>query len=511
MENRVDKACGKSSRVAMWGASRQACNQASIMNARTVMNSAPIEITAGSLLPKVMDADADKTTGTDKGILEQLEQSGLWEQIRTAVRANPKLDLGADADLTELIEKAQTLKGLYDGTKPKIAQELAMVVKSACSQAGDNVRRQFDLAVAKAPSKVEGSIDDMTAAIGRMDQSTKRNSNALARFFKRVKQGQTLQRLKRHLKETAHESLKSHLIQNAQQEYTEALEEYGMARFEDYWKAECESVRERCEKFVKDSNTYRVKVRACEKECSARLDRTKEHLTTLRMTNEVVLQEASEDEFLANLMAGRKVGSRTELIDGLRHDLEQRLRKLAERKGMGQRNAQDMAFRALVLALSTNDIVDAFVALLTESTSGSCSFYRACQAYGLKRLVSELSRRSRITSWFDGRDDARFGITRFELKMVRLPMATTQEEAQIKEILERLFQAEEFHDILHNGRTRSISVMRLYAGWPIAIEGGNPVLLEAYKKSAQTGHLPHLIGILPDTRAGEHAAGIMKL
>lgn len=499
------------SQVAMWGAPLQPCGHANTMHARTVMSSTPIETMAVRLLPKVTDTDTDKTTLIDLRMLGRLEQLGLWERVRTAVAANPQLDLGSDADSTELIEKSRTLKGLTTGAKPQLAEEIAVAVKSLCSEAGGSVRQQFDLAAARAPSKVDEAIKDLVDATSRMHESKKPDGQALPRFDKRVKQVQMVPQLRGHIKETTLQGLRSHVVQKARSEYMEALEEWVADRFEDCWKAECESVRERCEKFAEDANAYRAKVRTCEKECSTRLDRTRERLTSLKTGNQVILQEATEEEFLAALMASRKVGGQTELIEDLRHDLEQRLRELAEQKGMGQRNAQEMPFRALVLALSTTDIVDAIMALLTESTSGTSSFYHACEGYGLKRLVLELSRRSRITSWFDGRDDPRFGIIRFELKMVRLPKATNRKEAEIREVLESLFQREGFHDVVDAGQDRSISALRIYAGWPIAIEGGNPVLLSAYKRSAQTGHLPHLVGILPDTKAGGHARGLLRL
>ena len=95
--------------------------------------------------------------------------------------------------------------------------------------------------------------------------------------------------------------------------------------------------------------------------------------------------------------------------------------------------------------------------------------------------------------------------------MVRMPKPANPRETQIKDLLEALLRKEGFHDFLGNGQSRSISALRIYAGWPIGIEGGNPVLLEAYEKSARTGHLPHLVGILPDTKAGEHTASLLKL
>jgi hypothetical protein len=125
--------------------------------------------------------------------------------------------------------------------------------------------------------------------------------------------------------------------------------------------------------------------------------------------------------------------------------------------------------------------------------------------------VSELIQRSRITSWFDGRDDPRFGIARFEFMMVRLPAPAGPKDVEVKEVIEALFRKAGFHEIQSSGHARSISVLRIYAGWPVGIEGGNAVLLQAYGRSTRTGHLPHLVGILSDSQAGRHAPGILRL
>jgi len=497
--------------IAMWGTRLQPCEHGNAMVARTVMSSAAVEGLSGQLLPKVADVDTDQSKQIDRRILGELEWSGLRQQVQIAVRANPQLDLPPNPDLEDTIRKSELLAALATGRKPELVEELTMCIKSVCHEAGRNVCRQFDLAAANAPSRVEGIVKDLTDALALMDHPKGSDGQALARFQKRANQFKTLARLKSQMKETTYEKLMSHLAQEAHSEYSDVLEQWTNGHFREYWKKECDTVRERCEKFLQDSRTYRSKVRLCVEECTKRFNRANERLTTLKSGNQVVLEEATEAEFLAALMANRKVGGQSELIEDLRHDFEERLRQRAEQTGMGQHNARQMPFRALVLALPVADIVDSFASLIVEGTSDSHSFYDSCQAYGLQCLVSELVRRSRITSWFDGRDTSRFGITQFEVRMVRMPEAVNPKEAEIKELLKALFAKEGFHDVLNSSHARSISVLRIYAGWPIAIEGGNPALLEDYKKSADPGHLPHLVGILPDTRAGEHAPGLMKL
>jgi hypothetical protein len=246
----------------------------------------------------------------------------------------------------------------------------------------------------------------------------------------------------------------------------------------------------------------------CAEQFDRAFQRAKQRLTTLRAGNQVVLSEPTGEDLLAAIMTHRKVGSQAELFDGLRHDLEERLRETAARHGMA--HAQ-IPFRRMFLALPVGEVVDTFRSLIVESISGTHSFYETCQSYGLERLVSELVKRSQITSWFEGRDDSRFGITKFQVSIVRMPSAANPKDVQIKELMEGLFRQTGFHQILTNGHERSLSVLRICAGWPVGIEGGNAALLQAYGRSRRTGHLPHLTGILADSQAGEHAPGILKL
>jgi hypothetical protein len=357
---------------------------------------------------------------------------------------------------------------------------------------------------------VDEAINDLVDGLDRMDHAKSNDSSALTCFEKRTDQLKSLSRLKNEMKDTTYRRLKSQLLQKAQNEYLDVLYQLTNNYFQQFWKKECDMLRDRFEKYRQNSRAFASKIRQCGDQCSRNYQSAKERLTILKSGNQVVLNEASKDEFKAALRANRKVGGQAELKEDLRGEFEQRLRQLAEKQGMGRRNAQRMSFRALVLGLSVNDIVDAFAALILENISDTCSFYESCQTYGLECLVTELSQRSHITSWFNGRDNPRFGITPFEFCMVRMPKPTNPKEVQIKELLESLFRKAGFHNILNNSQARSISVLRIYAGWPIGIEGGNRVLHKAYKDTA-SNHLPHLIGILPDTDASKHSPALLKL
>ena len=511
MNSKKRNESGLGSPLAMWGIRQQPCNQGNAMLATTTMSSASAEALAHELFPKIMGIDADQTVQFDRRSLGELDPEILFEQAINVVRANPVLSLSSELTPEDIMQKSVLVKKLNTGRDPQIDEELTRSIRLLCLEAGQLVREQFDLASRKAPSKVDGVIDDLLDGIDQMGQVGNGGGGTLAHFEKRTEQLRNLPHLQGEMKEATFRKLKNRLLEKAQSEYFDVLDQWTKARFRRLWTKECEMVRDMCEKYRQDSRGFDSKVRLCCEECSRNYHRAKERQTTLKAGNKVVLNEASKDEFMAALMASRKVGGEGELIVDLRQEFEQHLRLLVKKRGIGQRNAQCLSFRTLVLTLLVTDIVDAFTSLILENISESYSFYESCQVYGLERLVSELTRRSRITSWFNGRDDQRFGITQFEVRMVRLPQPANPKETQIKDLLEVFLQEKGFHEILDNGQSRSISVLRIYAGWPIGIEGGNSVLLDAYEKSAHTGHLPHLVGILPDTMAGEHAPSLLKL
>jgi len=494
----------------MLGIREQRCNHGNAMVASTTMSSASAEALSDDIFPKVVETDADQMVQCDRRILGDLEPASLLAQAKNAVRAISELSLPADITPEIVIQKSALLKAINTGQKPQLVEELVRSVSSVCYEAGRRVCEQFDLAASKAPSKVDEAINGLVDALDRMDHARSNDNSALTRFEKRTDQLKSLSRLKNEMKDTTYRKLKSQLVQKAQNEYLDVLDQLADNHFQQFWKKECDMLRDRFEKYHHNSRAFASKVRQCSDQCSRNYQSAKERLTILKSGNQVVLNEASKDEFMAALMVNQKVGGQDELIESLRGEFEQRLRQLAEKRGMGRQNAQRMSFRALVLGLQVNDIVDAFTTLILENISDTCSFYESCQAYGLERLVTELLQRSHITSWFNGRDNPRFGIIPFEFYMVRMPKPTNPKEVQIKELLESLFRKAGFHNILNNSQARSISVLRIYAGWPIGIEGGNRVLHKAYKDTA-SNHLPHLIGILPDTDAGKHSPALLKL
>lgn len=499
------------SHIPMWGVQSQRCCHGNAMVASTTTNSSPIETLCGELIQKVAELDTDKAMQFDCRMLGVLEPNELLKKSRIAVNAHPELSLPSNPDYKDIIEKADLFKSLVSGRRVRTNEELSGIIKSICAEAGQHVCEQFDSAIEKIPSKMALIANDLITAIDRMGQGNGENSHGLLNLEKRSEQFKTLPALAGEMKKTTYQKLKMHLLQKAQTEYSQTLKEWAGNHFWQYWKVERNKILERCEKFKTDSQTFVAKLKYCVDEYRESYQRNKDRLLNLTAGNQVILQEASEDQLLTALMANRRVGSPSELVANLRYEYEEKLRQCAEQRGLGQQQARSISFRSLIIAIPVANLVDLFRALILDNISNGHSFYSICQSYGLDKLVAELVKRSRITSWFDGRDDQRFGITRFEVRMVRLPKATNPKDAEIRELLTSYFQMEGFNDILESNGTRNISVLRIYAGWPLGIEGGNQVLLGAYKQSVQTTHLPHLVGILPDSEAGRHASSLMKL
>ncbi|HLQ44117.1 MAG TPA: hypothetical protein VK137_05275, partial [Planctomycetaceae bacterium] len=61
------------------------------------------------------------------------------------------------------------------------------------------------------------------------------------------------------------------------------------------------------------------------------------------------------------------------------------------------------------------------------------------------------------------------------------------------------------------GERDAITVTKVKAGWPLAIEAGNADLLMHYARCDDLGHLPHLIGVLPFSYYGQAIGGYVEL
>jgi len=496
--------------LAMLDIRNQRCCNGGAMVAHTTFGMSSIEALCRDLFPLVIVCDSDDTVRIDLRILGDFQTFVLLERAKTALQAVPDLAISGNLDTEAIQKKADLMKDLHAGRKPELSEQVSQAVSSVCQEAGQSLRRTFDAAANGAPSKVDEVVDDLVKAIDQMAVVKLGDSQAVARFTRRAEQLAGLTRWRQELPEATYKALERQLLQIAQTEYNLAFVQVVTDSFQHAWQAERDAFKARVVQHRDDTQSFQSKNRLCTESFERAHQRAKQRAAVLQSGNQVLLGEADGDELRAALLASRQAGSQNELFEGLRHDFEEGLREQALRRGMGT-ESQQMPFRRLVLSLPVDDLVETFRKLLLAGVSGTYSVYEACQAYGLERLVSELVQRSRITSWFDGRDDPRFGITTFEFKMVRLPAPAGPKEVAIRQILEALFRQAGFHDILSSHHSHSISVMRLYAGWPIGIEGGNGMLLQAYGRSALTGHLPHLVGVLADSQAGKHAPSILRL
>jgi len=499
-----------SSTLAMLDIRNQRCSHGNARVAQTAFEMSAIEALGRDLLSPVMICDTDDKVRFDLRMLGVFQPAVLHERAKTGLQAQPDLRLSSDLTCEAIHKRADLVKELQAGRRPDLAEQISGAVSGGCQEAGQHLRRTFDAAADRAPSKVDEVADDLVKGLDQMAVVELGDGQAIARFIRRAEQLDGLPRWRSELPAATYESLERQLLQTAQMEYNLAFDWIVAESFHQAWQAERDAFKARVAQYRDDTQAFRAKNRLCTEGFERAHQRAKQRATTLRSGNQVFLGEASDDELRAALLAHRKAGSQIELLQGLRHDLDEKLRERALRRGMGP-ESQQAPFRRLVLSLPVDDLVETFREILLAGVSGTHSLYEACQAYGLERLVTELVQRSHITSWFDGRDDPRFGITTFEFKMVRLPAPDNPKEVAIRKILETLFRQAGFHDILSSRHSHSISILRLYIGWPLGVEGGNGVLLQAYGRSARTGHLPHLVGILADSQAGKHAPRILRL
>lgn len=223
---------GLGSPLAMWGIPQQPCNQGNAMVATTTMSSASAEALANELFAKIMGIDADQTIQFDRRSLGELDPDILFEQAKNVVRANPALSLSSELTPEDIMQKSGLVKKLNTGRNPQIDEELTRSIRVLCMEAGQLVCEQFDLASRKAPSKVDGVIDDLLDGIDQMGQVGNGGGGALAHFEKRIEQLRNLPHLQGEMKEATFRKLKNRLLEKSQSEYFDVLDQWTKARFQ---------------------------------------------------------------------------------------------------------------------------------------------------------------------------------------------------------------------------------------------------------------------------------------
>lgn len=225
----------------------------------------------------------------------------------------------------------------------------------------------------------------------------------------------------------------------------------------------------------------------------------------------VLLDGPDEREVLAGMVTREGCADLQELVGAQLIRLEKRLREVASLR-YAWIGAADAPLARLLAAIDSGETAAEFMQLVVESLGSGHTLYQVIEQYGVQRLARELFQRAAHTCHLRGRDNELFNVSTVALSIVRLPQPIGPADFEIRQRLTVAFEQLGDCTVTEGSpHDKEVTIVRIYIGWPLAIEQNNAALLERYRRSAESGHRPHLLGILDDAPNGEVSPRYIEL
>ncbi|GEM_PF-6169966 len=214
------------------------------------------------------------------------------------------------------------------------------------------------------------------------------------------------------------------------------------------------------------------------------------------------LDGPDEKQILAGMIERHGCADLNQLSVRILEALEAHVRRLAPTV-CPHLDANTACLADLVRAMEPDGLAASFLHVVEESLGTGHTIYEVIARRGLDEVADFLSRRASPTCHLGNRDIEAFNISPLQLTIVRLPPAVGTRDPHIRESLCAAL-AKYAPCTFADGAPseRSVTVVRVHVGWPIGIAEDNRPLLERYLRSGRSGHLPHLIGVVPDAPLG---------
>ncbi len=226
-------------------------------------------------------------------------------------------------------------------------------------------------------------------------------------------------------------------------------------------------------------------------------------------TTVLLLDGATEGEVMATLRQRLGAADPDALGEKVRAVLEPQLRARADRAQPALPPGASLPM--VLIGLDAACIAAELRALVEDATREGFGLYDLVDRHGVDAAARFLWTRSGPTCHLGGRAIEAFGVTPTEVAILRLPTPANDRERAIAERLANSFRGHGSCEVRYSDGARSVSALRVLAGFPIGIEEQNRALLERYARAKELGHKPHLAGLVPDSPNGEASPAILRL
>lgn len=165
--------------------------------------------------------------------------------------------------------------------------------------------------------------------------------------------------------------------------------------------------------------------------------------------------------------------------------------------------ATDASYPDLIRAFTGKQLAKAFARCFDQALGNGVSLYELLEKYGKERAVRFLLERAAPSCSPGGRAVAQFNVQLLQQTMVRLPLPMGPMDKELREQVRTVFRKLGAQQFLDTPADQPLTVLRVTVGYPIGLDNHNTSLLLAYQQAADSGHSPHLLGLLPSSNEGE--------
>jgi hypothetical protein len=431
--------------------------------------------------------------------VEEFRIEPLIRELNDFVQGQP---LFLEPAMTEaaLQNRQRQLRELRSGQRTPIRREIRTRAMELVADRIASMRQAISQGINAAPRQGDRLIERVRSVLQEM-RLPNHHREAEHRLVNVLRGIELLEAHRTEVAESALAFLKPQLLDLARTLCTEGVNGFCGELIAEQFQA---AVRE-LEPFFEQQATFARRVARQQDELlSAIEDRREERLQqqsgrspSLRVT----LAGPRESEVIGGQLARNQVREPQELAGLLLERLEHRLRQQLAREYPAL--AEHGELSQLLLQLPPQQITALYEQEFEEALGEGDTLYEIVEQHGSSAVVQALCQRAEPLCHLSSRDIPQFNVSPLKHSIVRLPRPCGPQDARIRGEIENLFHQHLNCTVLEaTGKDQEISILTVLLGWPIAIEEGNRALLEYYCRCEQTGHRPHLTGVLPGSEAG---------
>lgn len=434
--------------------------------------------------------------------LEKLQPAPLSEAIRERLVGLPELvDPGLDA--AELRRRHALLLLLRAKAGSRVAHDAMKVATHYLEDLRKALQAGLMSGYAARPDRARVLADQSRRVLGEITFPPVQ-ADSFVQLQRALAILDQLQARRGQLMPTSLEAITTQLVAKAHEAYGRALAATAAELAETAFRGEFSALESLCDELIGRGAEFQRKLQAWHKELVARQKTAAQDQHVSRASVVMPLPGPDEKQVLAGMIVQAHCADIAQLSIRLLDVWEAGLRRLAI-EHCPYLDANKAPLADLVRGLSARHLADAFDQAVEEGLGGGHTLYELMNKEGIDEVAKFLFDRAEPTIDLGERDIETFNVSPERLTIVRLPPPSGPRDPAIRDQLIAALNRRGPCIITEGAATdRTATTVRVLLGFPIGIETNNRAFLDRYLRSGARGHLPHLLGVLPESPLGTY-------